>query len=278
MFKKILLILSSFIFVATASAQTDGSVFTNENFGKEEFDLASKDLTAAFIHTTNSGGSALGSLWGVEVGLVFGALESDNLRAAAESASGEDQEDLKYLPYAGIIAGVALPFGIGAEVSMVPEVEIGSGEGSFGSFSGSLRWSITDMIPLVGTFSPLKITALASYGSTDFNYETSLGAGSTEAADFNIKNTEIGVVAGFNLFLLEPYIGLSSVSSKSNLNATSDNSFLPLDQRTRSFSSSPSGARTKLGVLFKLPLLRFGLELSNYQGVNRYTGKISLKI
>lgn len=277
MFKKVLLTLASLSFVATASAQND-AIFTDANFGKAEFDLASKDLAAAFVHTTNSGGSSLGSIWGVEAGLVFGAVESNNLRAAAENASGEPQEDLKYLPYAGIIAGVAMPFGIGAELSFIPDVDIGSGEGSFGSYSGSIRWSLTDFVPLAGSFSPLKIVARASYGSTDFNYETSLNGGSKETADFNITNTEFGLTAGFNLFILEPYIGLSTVKSKTSLDAVTTNPLIPINLREKNLRASPSGTRAIVGLLFKLPLLRFGLEMSNYQGVNRYTGKISLKI
>jgi hypothetical protein len=278
MYKKVLLSLVSLLFVATANAQSD-SIFTDDNFGKEEFDLASKDLTSAFLHTTNSGGSSLGNIWGFEVGLVFGGLESDNLRTAAESASGEPQDDLKYLPYAGLIGGVSLPFGIGAEVSLIPEVDIGEGDGSFGSYSGSLRWTVTDFIPLVGSFSPLKITARLSYGTTDFVYETSLNGGtSKETAEFNIENTEYGVTAGFNLFILEPYVGLSHVSSKSSMDAATTNPIIPVNLREKNLRSSLSGTRGMVGLLFKLPLLRFGLEMSNYQGVNRYTGKISFKI
>jgi len=277
MFKKILFIIISLSFVTAANAQSD-AIFTDEDFGAAEFNLASKDLSSAFLHTNNSGGSSLGSIWGVEAGLVFGAVESDNLRAAAEAASGDPQDDLKYLPYAGIIAGVALPLGIGAEVSFIPDVEIGSGDGSFGSYSGSLRWSVTDFIPFVGSFSPLKITARASYGSTDFSYETSLNGGSKETADFSIKNTEFGVTAGFNLFILEPYIGLSTVKSKLRLDAETTNPLIPVNLREKNLRSDPSGTRAMLGLLFKFPLIRFGLEMSNYQGVNRYTGKISLKI
>jgi len=275
MFKRILLVLTASLFVVTAHAQSE-SIFTDPDFGNEEFDLASKDLTSAFLHTTNSGGSSLGSIWGVEAGLVFGALESDNLRAAAESASGEEQEDLKYLPYAGIVAGVSLPFGIGAELSMIPEVDVA--DVSLGSYSGSLRWTVTDFIPFVGGFSPLKITARASYGSTDVSYETSLNGGSTETADFSIKNTEFGVTAGFNLFILEPYIGLSTVNSKTRLDAETNNPLVPVNLREKNLRASLSGTRALAGLLFKLPLLRFGLEVSNYQGMNRYTGKISFKI
>ena len=275
MFTKITLLVCTTLFSFSTWAQ-DGNVFTDPDFGQEQFELASEDLSAAFLHTTNSGGSSLGKLFGLEVGLVFGALESDNLASAVEEATGEEREEFELLPYAGLIGAIALPFGIGAEVSLIPEVDIE--DGVFSSFSLSARWSLTDFIPLVGSFSPLKIVARAAYGSTDFNYEFSAIGNSTEMADFNVTNTEIGITAGFNLFVLEPYVGLSSVRSSTELNANTDNLLLPETLRSRSFSNDLSGTRALAGVLFKFPLLRLGVEVSNYQGLNRFTGKLSFKI
>ena len=274
---KISLLISAFLFTTTAFAQSSG-IFTDEDFGEEEFKAASKDLSAAFLHTTNSGGSSLGNLWGVELGLVFGGLESRNLQMAAESATEQEQDELKYLPYAGLIAGVSLPFGIGAEASLIPETDIG--DGSFSNLSLSARWSITDLIPIVGSFSPLKIVARVSYGQTDFAYLTSLTGGrSTEDADFSVKNLEIGATAGFSLFILEPYVGISTVQSESELNASSDLSIpIPGLVNERRLTDDRSGTRVLGGLLFKFPLMRFGLEVSNYQGINRYTGKLSFKI
>ncbi len=275
MIKKITLSLIAMTF----SLQTFGNsnIFTDEDFGKAEFKKASKDLVSAFAHTTNSGGSSLGSIWGVEVGIVAGGLDAKNIREVAEEVSGSSAPDeLKFLPYAGIIAGVSLPFGIGGELSLIPKTDID--DASFSNQSIALKWSITDMIPLVGSFSPLKITTRFAYGSTDLNASFSASGNSTETVDFSIKNTEIGVTAGFNLFLIEPYIGLSSVSSDSDLNASTNNTSIPVQFRERNFDTSLSGTRTILGVLFKLPLLRFGLEMSNMQSTNRYTAKLSLKI
>ena len=274
MLKKIILLTATTLFSFSAFAQNN-SIFTDEDFGRDEFKAISKDLSAAFLHTTNSGGSSLGSIWGIEAGLVFGGLESKNLQSVAEDVSQQDQDDLKYLPYAGLIAGLALPFGIGGEVSMIPEVDIE--DGSFSSLSASVRWSITDMIPLVGSFSPLKIATRVSWGSTDFDYETSLISGSKETADFSVDNFEIGVTAGFNLFLIEPYIGLSAVKADAELNTATD-LVIPGIINNRRFSDDRSGTRTVAGVLLKLPLLRFGVEVSNFQGLNRYTGKISFKL
>ncbi|MGH1467462.1 MAG: DUF6588 family protein [Bdellovibrionales bacterium] len=272
MLKKLIL-LSSLFFIAGPAFGQSGNIFTDPDFGREEFDLISEDLSAAFVHTTNSGGSSLGSVWGVEAGIVAGLLEADNLQKVAESISGEDQDELAYLPYAGIVAGLSLPFGIGGEVSMVPEVDLD--DGSFSNFSASLRWSITDMIPLVGSFSPLKITTHLSHGTTAMDYAFSLSGSSTENADFSIKNTEIGVTAGFNLFILEPYLGFSTVKTKSTLIATTD---FPGVTNPDEFNASFSGARMKAGLLLKLPLLRFGLEASTLHSSTRYTFKMSLKI
>ncbi len=279
MFKQMLLIIAAFGFTTQAFAQDN--IFTNlDEFGAKEFELVSEDLSAAFVHTTNSGGSSLGSIWGVEAGIVAGILEADNLQSIAEDISGESQDELAYLPYAGIAAGIALPFGIGGELSMVPEVDLG--DGSFSNLSTRLRWSITDMIPLVGSFSPVKIAAHASYGQTDMDYTFSLTGNSKETAAFEMKNTEIGVTAGFNMFLIEPYIGLSTVRGKSSLNATTSGAIpsgpgIPqIGDQNR--SASVNGTRAVLGVLLKLPLLRFGLEASTLHSSTRYTFKMSLKI
>ncbi len=273
MFKKITILCATCAFSVSALAATN--IFTDDNFGQEEFDLVSKDLGAAFVHTTNSGGSSLGKIWGVEAGIVAGVLKSKNLQTVAESISGSSQSELSNLPYAGIIAGIALPFGIGGELSMVPKVDLG--DGSFSNTSFALRWSLTDFVPLVGGFSPVKIAFKMSYGKAALDYTFSLTGSSTETADFSIKNTEFGVVAGFNMFIVEPYIALSTVKTSSDIAAATD-LVLPGVSSSRNLSSSFSGFRSVAGVLLKLPLLRIGLEYSNLNSLNRYTLKFSLKI
>lgn len=273
MFKKIIILCATCALSLPAFA--GNNIFTDKNFGQDEFNLISKDLSSAFAHTTNSGGSSLGKIWGVEAGIVAGILEANNLKEIAEQVSGETQDELAYLPYAGIIAGVSLPFGIGGEMSMIPSTDLG--DGSLSNLSTSLRWSVTDFIPIVGTFSPVKIVARMSVGKTEMDYTFSTTGSSTEKADFSIKNTEFGLTAGFNMFIVEPYIGLSTVKTKSTIHASTDLA-LPGVETDRTLTSDISGMRTIAGVLLKLPLLRIGLEYSNMQSSNRYTLKISLKI
>lgn len=273
------LISFALVFLFSSLSFAQSNIFTNNSFDDEDFRRISKDLASSFVHTTNSGGSSLGSVFGFEVGLVFGGVESKYLKDQAEEITGEEQDQFQYLPYAGLIAGVSLPAGIGAEASVIPKVQIGDDDGEFSNYSGSLRWTVTDIIPIVGTFSPLKITAKASYNETSLYYTYDGSGTSTETADFSISNFEYGAVVGVNLVVVEPYVGVTHVKTSSKLDATTDYvSPLPgLVIEDQHFEADLEGTRIQAGVLLKLALFRFGLELSNLQGVNRYTAKLSLK-
>ncbi len=275
MLKKIitLSIICTFSFTVFA----EKNIFTDEEFKQNEFDLISKDLVAAFAHTINSGGSSLGKIWGLEAGIVAGILSSKNLENVAKNISGIKQDNFSYIPYAGFIAGVTLPFGIGYELNIIPTLGLDFENDSFFNTSTALRWSVTDLIPIVGTFSPLKIALKAAFGKTAVKYTFNINTDSEEKTDFKLNNTELGIVAGFNLFLIEPYLGLSHVKSKTRLHA-STNIKIPGIITEQTLKSDLSGTRTIIGLLFKLPIFRIGLEWSNLQDSNRYTAKLSLKI
>lgn len=262
-------LLFSLVFLMGASnayGQFEDTIFL-QDFDQQDFNDVSKDLTGAFSFTTNSGGSSLGKLWGVELGLVLGVTDASNIERIARENTGDD-EDLGYIPSGGLIAGVALPFGIGLEANIIPELDVS--DVSISNFAIAARWEITDMIPLAGSFSPLKLALRASYGNANFNYEDS-----TESADIDIENTEIAAIAGFNLFLVEPYVSLSHLRSSTDLDAES-NSIIPAEVN---LDSNLTATKFTAGVLFKLTILRLGLEYATFDtGVNRYTAKLSFKI
>jgi hypothetical protein len=126
------------------------------------------------------------------------------------------------------------------------------------------------MIPLAGSFSPLKLALRASYGDSSFEYQDE-----TERANIDIANTEIAAIAGFNLFVAEPYVSLSHIRTSTDLNAES-RSVIPAEV---SLDSDITATKFTAGVLFKLTIMRLGLEYANFDtGVNRYTAKLSFKI
>lgn len=278
--KKILFLV--LMFTGTSTFAQSDNIFTDAEFDAQDFENASKDLAAAFVHTTNSGASSLGKVFGFEVGLVFGAAESKYLKAIAkEIADDPDNEDIdnfSWVPYAGLVGAFSMPYGLGVEASVIPKIDF-EDDSYFKHLSGSVRWTITDIFPVIGSFSPLKLTAKVSYGQTDLYYKTNATSTSTETADFSISNFEYGLVAGANLVFLEPYVGVSSVKTQSELYAETDYvSPIPgVIINNREFKTDLKSARYLAGLLFKFPLFRFGLEYSNLHTVDRYTAKLAFK-
>jgi len=270
--KHFLLSLIILLGVTPAFSQFDDSIFL-DNFSRKDFRDVSKDLGGAFAFSTNSGGASLGKLWGVELGLAFGVTEGDNIKRIAEENSGEEQDSLSFIPSGGLIAGVGLPFGIGIEANIIPELDFS--DVTVSNYSFAARWEVTEMLPLVGSFSPLKLALRLSYGDANFQYKDN-----TESANFDIKNTEIAAIAGFNLMIAEPYISVSRVESSSNLDASSTNPLADsLGIGDVNYNADLTMTKLTAGVLFKLTFLRLGLEYVNFDtGVNRYTAKVSFKI
>lgn len=268
----------TFIF-GTSGAFAANNIFTDVGFSQQDFKNVSKDLASAFSHTTNSGAASLGKVFGLELGLVAGGVESKYLKDKAEEISGEPQDQFKYLPYAGVVFGFSSAYGLGIEASIIPEIELGGGDGEFSNYSGALKWTLTDLIPLAGSFSPIKIALHTSYGETNLYYTYNGSGVSTETADFNISNFEYGLTLGLDVYFLEPYLSVGYVKTTSMLDAATD--YVPpipgLIIADQHFDAKLEGARLKAGLLLKLPFFRFGLEMSNLQSANRYTAKLSVK-
>lgn len=267
--KHFLTVLIVFLGASPAFSQVvDDSIFLDQ-FSRADFKDVSKDLGGAFAFSTNSGGASLGKLWGVELGLVFGVTDADNIKRIAENNSGEEQKELSFLPTGGLVAGVGLPFGIGLEANIIPELK--ASDIKIANYAFAARWEITDMLPLVGSLSPLKLALRLSYGDANFNYQDN-----TESANFDISNTEIAAIAGFNLFVAEPYISIGHVKTSTDMNANSRNAIIPVNV---DYNANLSSTKLTAGVLFKLTFLRLGLEYVNFDsGANRYTAKLSFKI
>lgn len=268
--KKICLVFLISVFCVGASAQNN-DIFTDAGFTQQDFDDLSKDLMGAFSFTTNSGAGTLGSIWGVEAGLVLGVVPATNLKRIVKEKTGEERKELSYLPAAGIVAAVAAPFGIGAEAKFIPKIS--QSDVGFIDTGIALRWSVTDLFPLVGTFTPLKLTVKAAYDAASLDYKAD-----QETVSMKVRSLELGAWAGVNLVFVEPYLGLTSVKAKTKLTAETTRVQVPGVYQNAEFKSELSGLKTTLGLLFKLPLLRIGLEYSTVKSINRYGLKLSFKI
>lgn len=269
-----LMCFSFLCFSNSAWAQcADGQTFTC--FDQADADKVFMDLTSAFAPTTVSGAGSLGKVFGVELGLVVSASKAPNTQEVVESYGSDF--DIPGIPMAGISAVATMPMGFGIEGSFVPKLNLGD-EASFESFNIGARWTVTDLFPMGVLKIALKTSVMQSKAA--FSKEDDTGSPITgtvsETAEFNINILEIGAVLGLNLGFVEPYVGASDIRSEGTLHASGSSTGAIIIPDVDEASNS-SGLRVYGGLVFKIPLMRIGAELSSFENIQRASVKIAFK-
>lgn len=274
---KLLLLILSLSFYATAIAGD----YSFTNIGQSDFENISKELSANFTHTSVSPAAALGSIWGVEAGLILGVTKTPDINKLVQEFDSSVDADM--LPHAGLLAIVTIPFGITGELSFIPEQDTNDVE--FSTASIAAKWTITNHFfsnPLVD----VAIKGHLSSSSLSFkqvinNYSTSnIDVDGTIKFDEQVYGAHLVANAKI-LPIITPYIGIGFLRGKTELeiDATGtatifDQSYSLSDMQKNEVTSSSS--HFFLGAQFSVLLVRFGLEYSNLFGTNKYTGKFSL--
>ena len=103
-----LMLLFATAFMLNFSARAED--FTFKNLTDADFEKVTQDLSATFAHTSVSGASPLGDIWGFEIGVVGGQIntpEVDKLVKRGDPSASADK-----LPGAEILGVVSVPFAI----------------------------------------------------------------------------------------------------------------------------------------------------------------------
>ncbi len=108
------------LFVLATAAQAQNLKFDQIN--QNDMDSVAKEFSANFAHTTVSGASSLGALFGFQVGVIGGMTKSPNVDALVKRVDSTQTADKVYN---AVISGqLTVPFGITAEASFFPAVDL----------------------------------------------------------------------------------------------------------------------------------------------------------
>jgi len=246
-----------------------------DNLSQSDVDSISEEFSANFVHTTVSGASTMGSIFGFEVGIIGRATDTPKIGALVKEQS--PNTDIGSIYDAGIMAQVSVPFGITGELVFLPEIDLGEFKAKKQSIG--LKWTITDGLLVL----PFNLAVRAHYSSADFSYADVINNSST--GNINV-NSEIGietssfgahVTASLDLMVVEPYAGMGFVSSDTDINVNAAGSASIFSYTAaQSASSSSSGLHYFVGAQANLLLFKFAAEYSNVYGVDRVTGKFAL--
>lgn len=258
-----------FTLLVSVSFNLHAADLTIDNIDQNDLKNVIKEMSSNFGHSTVSSAATLGKIFGVEVGVVGGITNTPELDKLVKEV--DSSASFEYLPTGNVFAAVSVPFGITLDMSIIPKLDLENLEVSNVGFGA--KWTLTDgLLPL-----PFDLAVKADLTKTDLSFSQTSG-GNSSSLEYSSTMTQVMLLASFNALILEPYFGLGTATSDGELNVTGGTNIFDNTFTTSSKASSkPSSSVVTAGVLLKLPLIRFGLELNEKFGTTRYLAKASLK-
>ena len=246
-----------------------------DDLSQEDVDNVAEEFSANFVHSTISGASSLGKVFGFELGVIGKITDTPKLGALVKEQSSS--ADVSSIYDAGILAQVSVPFGITGELVYLPEMSLSDIKANRTSLG--VKWTLTDSVL---TIPFMNLAIRAHYSTAELKYSDVINNSST---GYNDVNSEIGVktnsyganvTVSFDLLVFEPYAGVGYVSSDTDIdvNASGSTNIFSFTS-AQSASSKSSGIHYFVGAQANLLFFKLGAEYSNVYGVDRVAGKIS---
>lgn len=260
LFKQLILLVGLFVICLYNSANAAAPNFNNLSEGQINGVL--KDFASSMYPTTVSGASSLGKLFGFELGVEVGAAESPNVDALTT-------EKVDKFPKAAFMGIVSVPFGLGAEVAILP-VKVGDFEYNY--YSVGARWTITDAFSFIPFFD-LKLRAQVSNGEMKFKDQI---AGVPTDVTFDHKSFAYNLTIGKKILFIEPYLGFGHISGKNSLTSSGTVSIFNVSVPVTAHQDVKlSDNYYYLGAQLHLFILNLGLEWAKVYDNKVITGKLS---
>ncbi len=238
---------------------------TLQDLSKSDVDKVAKEFSANFVHTTLTPTGTLGLIFGVEAGLMGGITKTPEIDKISKSI--DDSTDANSIPHAGIILGASIPFGLAAEMSMIPKIE--ADDSSLKNTSFAVKWNFGQFFSW-----PIDVAFRFHLGKSEFSYKDEVSGISTEVS-YESSSTGFHFMVGKKILMFEPYAGLGWVKTDTDITLTNGVSIFDFTTSS-SYNSENSGAHFLVGANLNLFIFKLGAEYSNVMGVSRTSGKLSL--
>lgn len=265
--------LTMIAMIISAPAQAAGPAFNN--LTQSDFDNAIRELSGNSTYHSVTGAASLGTLFGVEVGFIGGLTSSAEIDKLSKQV--DPNASMGQLPHASLLAAVSVPMGFTVEALLFPSISVG--EIKYQQFGGSLKWTSGSILML-----PFNLAARAFFTKNEMSFGQTLNNASTGnvpvAVDVKQENSQFGVqlLASPNLPIIEPYIGIGTVSAKGSLavsGATTGTIFgFTSAQKAE---SSPTSTQFILGLNANLLLLNLGIEYNRVFATDSYNLKLGFR-
>ncbi len=251
------------IFLLNSSAFAQD--FTFEDLTDTDFKKVVQDLSTSTVHTSVSGASPLGDIWGFEVGVVGSQANTPEIDKLVKR--GSPGSSAEKLPSAQLLGVVSVPFAITGEIGLIPKV--GSDDFKFSAMHLAAKWSPSELFFEL----PLSVAAKVQYSKINAEFKDTIN---NVATSFKYDDSILGIwaIASKNFMIVEPYIGLGYMKSDGSMDVNTSLSNVFTGGRT-SASASPSTTAFMVGTEVKLLIFKAGVEYLNAFDTSRFSGKLS---
>jgi hypothetical protein len=238
-----------------------------QNINQSDMENLVSDFSANFRHTSVSGASPLGHIFGFEVGLVGGVGKTPKIQNLAHEA--DSSANVSQLPHAEILGMITVPAGFTIEGGLTPK--IGNSDFKFNLYALAAKWTPTELFFDL----PVSLAVKAQMSKSHLDFHQTINSVPT---DFSYDNTvtALSAIVSKDFIMVEPYFELGVMSGKGNLDVTGSGTVFDTSFTT---SQSASAKRTStywsLGAELKLLVVKLGAEYSHAYGDNSFTGKLS---
>lgn len=257
--------LATSLFAVVSPASSADVVFTQITQG--DFDEISKELSANFTHTSVSGASSLGTLFGFQLGVVGGVTKTPNINSFAQRNASSTS--VNQIPHGGLIGQVSIPAGVTFEALFLPSV--GSNDFKVKNTSLGVKWTLTSLLVDL----PVDLAVKGMYSTSSLNTTQTLNGGN-QSISFEDKMLGFGLMVSKTFGVVEPYFGLIQNRANVNMDVTGTGTVF-----STSFTGSQNASTTVtstgyvLGAELKLLFFNAGAEVTHIFGATRYTAKLA---
>lgn len=227
-----------------------------------------KETSANFNHTSVSGATGLGTIFGFELGLVGGITKIPKIETMVHRV--EPQTKAKEIPHGQLLGRITVPAGFTIEAGFIPKM--GNKDFKFQTLSLAGMWTPTEVF----LDWPLSVAAKAHITQTSLNFQDEVGSPPVDTKfDYKSTTTVLTILASKDFVVVEPYFGLAFGQTKGDLDVTGSSTVFVGGVGQQKGSAKSSGSGFLVGTELKLLVFKAGIEYSKMFDTSRFSGKLS---
>jgi hypothetical protein len=229
-----------------------------------DFKKVVQDMSANFVHTSVSGASPLGDIFGFELGLVGGLTSTPELDKFAKEVS--PSVDADSIAHGELIGIITVPLALTAEIGLIPKV--GQDDFKFSSYHLAAKWTPSELFFEL----PVAVAAKVQYSQVNVGVKDTI-ANIPTTFDYESSILGVSAIVSKNFVVFEPYVGFGYMKADGKMDVTGSTTVFTGSRV--SASSEPSSSMFMVGTEVKLLIVKLGVEYMNVFDTSRFTGKVS---